>query len=108
MQEANGGLPADTLTTFEPQADGSLKPVQSWTAGGMMPRTFSFNLKGNMIAVGTNQSIVIMARDVKTGELGQTLSRDELGAAVTNIVWDEDDDSESYGIPLFIGERNVY
>lgn len=90
--------PSDSLATYEINANGTLTFKQLWAAGGLFPRQFSINKAGDMVAVGLQEScrVVILARDVDSGLLGQPVAFTTVGtcadgnlAGPTRIVWDE-------------------
>lgn len=91
-----GSGPSDTLSTFRINSDGTLKLVQLAPSGGWSPRQFSFNKKGDMIAVGhqNNRTVVIWKRDIKSGKIileedGGKLGQVTLTGAVVATIWDE-------------------
>ncbi|KAF4340678.1 hypothetical protein FBEOM_5394 [Fusarium beomiforme] len=91
-----GSGPSDTLTVFQINEDGTLKPIQAVPSGGYLPRQFSFNKAGDMIAVGhqVNQTVVIWKRDVKSGKIiteqeGGKLAQVKLTGDVVATIWDE-------------------
>lgn len=67
-------------------------------AGGSYPRHFSVNKKGDLVAVGLQNSgrVVIYERCVKTGMVRDKPVADIEGlGAVTNVVWDEGEGAEA-------------
>ncbi|KAF5655345.1 hypothetical protein F25303_657 [Fusarium sp. NRRL 25303] len=91
-----GSGPSDTLTVFQINEDGTLKPIQAVPSGGYLPRQFSFNKAGDKIAVGhqVNQTVVIWKRDVKSGKIiteqeGGKLAQVKLTGDVVATIWDE-------------------
>ena len=66
---------------------------------GFYPRTFSIRKSGDQVAIGNQLSgtVVIVARDPKTGELGEKLasvnvrsnSTISVGGGVSSVVWDQ-------------------
>ncbi|CVL01362.1 uncharacterized protein FPRN_11637 [Fusarium proliferatum] len=91
-----GSGPSDTLTVFQINEDGTLKPIQAVPSGGYLPRQFSFNKAGDRIAVGhqVNQTVVIWKRDVKSGKIiteqeGGKLAQVKLTGDVVATIWDE-------------------
>ncbi|KAF5534400.1 hypothetical protein FMEXI_11300 [Fusarium mexicanum] len=91
-----GSGPSDTLTVFQINENGTLKPIQAVPSGGYLPRQFSFNKAGDKIAVGhqVNQTVVIWKRDVKSGKIiteqeGGKLAQVKLTGDVVATIWDE-------------------
>ncbi|KAH7123518.1 Lactonase, 7-bladed beta-propeller-domain-containing protein [Dactylonectria estremocensis] len=91
-----GSGPSDTLSTFKIKSDGTLERVQLAPSGGWSPRQFSFNKKGDMIAVGhqNNRTVVIWKRDIKSGKIiseedGGKLGQVTLTGPVVATIWDE-------------------
>jgi 6-phosphogluconolactonase (cycloisomerase 2 family) len=89
---------SDSLATYAIDNKGGLTFKQLWPAGGLFPRQFSINKTGDMVAVGLQNScrVVVLARDVEQGILGQPLAAISLGNCVgdslagpTMIVWDD-------------------
>lgn len=92
-----GSGPSDTLSTFSINEDGTLDLIQLAPSGGWLPRQFSFNKKGDMIAVGhqPNQTVVIWKRDLETGKIiteeeGGKLGQVRLSGPVVFSLWYED------------------
>lgn len=88
--------PSDTLSTWAINEDGTLEFVQNAPSGGYLPRQFSINKAGDMIAVGhqVNQTVVIWKRDVETGKIlteeeGGKLGETLLTGPVVSTIWDE-------------------
>ncbi|KAK7428118.1 hypothetical protein QQZ08_005357 [Neonectria magnoliae] len=91
-----GSGPSDTLSTFRIKHDGTLELVQLAPSGGWSPRQFSFNKKGDMIAVGhqNNRTLVIWKRDIRSGKIileedGGKLGQVTLTGPVVATIWDE-------------------
>ena len=84
-------IPADSLTTFELQNDGSLVFVQLWPCGGLYPRQFSINPSGTLLAVGNQLSanVALLSRDPATGLIGEPLARIPLDGNITCVVFDQ-------------------
>lgn len=57
----------------------------------MGPRHFSFNEAGDLLAVGLQEDfrVVVMARDVETGEVGDIVAALDLEGEITCVVFDE-------------------
>ena len=92
LPEPDGSLiESDSLSTFQLQDDGTLVWHQLWPSGGLYPRQFSIDKTGSLVAVGHqyDQNIVILARDVATGLIGEPLARMKVPGNTTCIQWDE-------------------
>lgn len=85
----------DSLATFAIGADAALTFKGLAAAGGISPRHISFNKAGDMIAVSlyVSAKMVILARDVVTGVIGNAIASIPVGVApdkgAMNTVWDE-------------------
>ncbi len=57
----------------------------------MYPRQFSIDGTGSLIAVGNqnSQNVVVLARDVATGLIGEPVARMGLPGNTTCVMWDE-------------------
>jgi 6-phosphogluconolactonase (cycloisomerase 2 family) len=69
-----GTIKSDPLITFSiNERSGTLCLVQIAPAGGMNPRGFSLNKKGDLVAsaLQDDNRVVIIKRDLKTGKLGE-------------------------------------
>lgn len=99
---AAGGAPAgarivsDPLVSFSiDQATGALAIVQRAPAGGRNPRGFSINKAGTLVAsaLQDDNRVVVYARDVKTGQLGDAVAWATVGAGENNgpnyVIFDE-------------------
>lgn len=84
-------IPSDSISTFRLNTDGTLTFIQLAPAGGSYPRQFSINAIGDLVAVGLQYSalVVIKARDVATGLIGETLAQTTVAGNVTSVRWDE-------------------
>ncbi|KAJ4379660.1 hypothetical protein N0V86_004842 [Didymella sp. IMI 355093] len=82
---------SDSLTTFRINDDGTLELVQIAPSGGHLPRQFSLNRKGDKVAVGhqMNSTVVIWARDVRSGKIGEKLAETEVNGPAVFVGWDE-------------------
>ncbi|KAK3674313.1 hypothetical protein LTR78_005782 [Recurvomyces mirabilis] len=92
LPEPDGSvIKSDSLSTFQLQDDGTLVWHQLWPSGGFYPRQFSIDKTGSLVAVGHqyDQNIVILARDVATGLIGEPLARMKVPGNTTCIQWDE-------------------
>lgn len=70
--------------------------LQNAPSGGWLPRQFSLNSAGDMLAVGhqSNHTVVIWKRDVDTGlivveEEGGKIGEVLLSGPVVSTIWDE-------------------
>jgi 6-phosphogluconolactonase (cycloisomerase 2 family) len=85
-------IPSDSLTTFQPAANGSFKFVGLAASGGSFPRHFSFNKDGSLVAVGNQNSVPstvdIFPRDVSSGKIGDRIASAKLPGAVNNVIWE--------------------
>ena len=62
------------MTSYKIGTDGTLTYGSTTSSFGTYPRTFQINKAGDMVAIGdqTTSNIAIVARDAKTGALGNT------------------------------------
>ncbi|UPX18820.1 uncharacterized protein EKO05_0009109 [Ascochyta rabiei] len=83
--------PSDSLATFSIQDDGSLRLVQIAPSGGHLPRQFSINKRGDKVAVGHqgNSTVVVLERDISSGEIGGKVADVNLRGPVVFVGWDE-------------------
>ncbi|KAL3420579.1 YkgB [Phlyctema vagabunda] len=87
--------PSDTIASFAiNQEDESLSLIQLAPSGGYLPRQFSLNKDGSLVAVGhqTNRTVVIWERDVASGLIATEngpLASVVLSGAVACTLWDE-------------------
>ncbi|KAL8898390.1 MAG: hypothetical protein Q9207_006724, partial [Kuettlingeria erythrocarpa] len=89
-------IASDTLASFTlPKASDSSKALLYRgvsPAGGLFPRHFSINRKGDLVAVGLQNSgrVVVYERCLQSGKIGDRALADIEGlGAVTSVVWDE-------------------
>ncbi|KAI1474409.1 3-carboxy-cis,cis-mucoante lactonizing enzyme [Daldinia eschscholtzii] len=67
----------DSLVTYSiDPSSGEIKFVEATPAHAWFPRTFSINKAGDLVAVGgqTSSNVAIVARDPKTGKLGDLVA----------------------------------
>ncbi|KAI0095979.1 3-carboxy-cis,cis-mucoante lactonizing enzyme [Daldinia grandis] len=67
----------DSLVTYSiDPSSGDIKFVEATPAHAWFPRTFSINKAGDLVAVGgqTSSNVAIIARDPKTGKLGDLVA----------------------------------
>jgi 6-phosphogluconolactonase (cycloisomerase 2 family) len=85
-------IPSDPIMTFTVDHDtGALDLIQTFPAGGMIPRHFSINKAGTLLAVGLQGDgrVVIIDRDVETGKLKDFIANAEGLGEVTCAIFDE-------------------
>lgn len=82
---------SDSLATFALKEDGTLDFQRLTPAGGSFPRQFSMNKDGSLVGVGLQYSsrVVILSRDIKTGEIGDPVAAIALPGQITCVRWDE-------------------
>ncbi|KAF2166989.1 hypothetical protein M409DRAFT_54747 [Zasmidium cellare ATCC 36951] len=120
IPQRNGSVVvSDSLTTFALQYDGTLlwhqtwptgKPacrilhkapslIQSVSTGGSIPRHYSINSAGTLVAVGNqyDQNVAILLRDPSSGLVGKEVVKIELTGNVTCVVWDEETSVNTFG-----------
>ncbi|KAI1759706.1 putative isomerase YbhE [Hypoxylon sp. FL1150] len=86
-------IPSDPIITFSiDRATGNLTKVQEFPAGGSGPRHFSINADGNLLAVALQADgrVVIIDRDVETGELKDYLAYTNVEGELTTAIFRED------------------
>jgi len=84
-------LPSDALIVWTiDHATGKLSNAQRAPAGGMNPRQFSVNAKGDLAAVGLQDDgrVVILERK-KDGSFGNILASVMIAGSPTSVIWDE-------------------
>jgi len=89
---------SDSLATFRVKDDGSLDFVQLAAAGGLFPRAFQVNLKGDrvLVAAQTDSKITVLDRNPQTGIIGNVLAElainttvDGVAAGLPAAIWNE-------------------
>ncbi|KAK5998606.1 putative 6-phosphogluconolactonase -like protein [Cladobotryum mycophilum] len=83
---------SDPLINFSIDAStGALTAIQTSPAGGKFPRQFSINKAGTLLAVGlqSDARVVLIARDVKTGKLGNFVGYANIAGEITAAIFDE-------------------
>ncbi|KAI1379500.1 putative isomerase YbhE [Hypoxylon crocopeplum] len=86
-------IPSDPIITYSiDRATGNLTKVQEFAAGGRVPRHFSINADGNLLAVSLQGDgrVVIIERDVKTGLLKDYVAYADIEGEVTAAIFGED------------------
>ena len=65
--------------------------LQTFAAGGMIPRHFSFNKAGTLVAVALQGSgrVVIIRRNPETGLLTDYVANADIAGEVNNIIFNE-------------------
>ncbi|RDW85088.1 hypothetical protein BP6252_02678 [Coleophoma cylindrospora] len=84
----------DTLSTFLINPDGTLTLHQLAPTGGYLPRQFSINKAGDMVAIGhqVNNTVVVWERDIESGMIvteGGPLAQAVLSGNVVMTIWDD-------------------
>lgn len=86
-------LPSDSLAVYGIQANGSLAFTQLFPAGGSFARSIDINKKGNLVAVGLQNSgrVVVLPRNTTDGTLSNPIAYYETPTVgqVTSVHWDE-------------------
>ncbi|ORY64979.1 Lactonase, 7-bladed beta-propeller-domain-containing protein [Pseudomassariella vexata] len=83
---------SDAIISFSlDHATGGLTHVQTAPSGGRIPRQFSINKAGDMVAIGLQSDgrVVVVKRDVQTGLLGNFLASADIAGEVTAVIFDE-------------------
>lgn len=87
-------IPSDSIASFNIPANGqgnfTFKRLSP--AGGLYPRHFSLNRRGDLVAVGLQNSgrVAVFERCVETGAIGEDAVADFEGLGqVSSLVWDE-------------------
>lgn len=94
------GTQQDSAATFAiDPASGKLSFVEATNTHTYFPRTFAINKAGDAVAWGgqTSSTIVVVARNVSTGRLGDVVAQLQVGApgtvnnedGLSAVVWDE-------------------
>ncbi|CRK16853.1 hypothetical protein BN1723_017493, partial [Verticillium longisporum] len=85
-----GDIESDSLITYliSPET-GELVFLQKFPAGGLIPRHFSMNGNGSLIAVAVQQDgrVVILRRSVETGQLKEIIASIKLEGEVTAVIF---------------------
>ncbi|OLN97634.1 putative 6-phosphogluconolactonase-like protein 1 [Colletotrichum chlorophyti] len=85
-------IPSDSLNTFTIDAQtGELTLLQKFPSGGRIPRQFSVNKAGDLVAVGlqSDSRVVIISRDAVSGQLGEIIASTKVEGEVTAVIFDE-------------------
>ncbi|ODA76383.1 hypothetical protein RJ55_08229 [Drechmeria coniospora] len=87
----DGQIVSDPIVNFSIDDDGSLRLLQDVPAGGRVPRQFSMNKSGTLLAVGlqSDMRVVLISRDPETGRLGRFAGYADLEGEITSVVFNE-------------------
>lgn len=83
---------SDTLINFSiDTSTGLLTQIQAAPAGGRMPRQFSINTEGDLVAVGLQEDgrVVVIERDTETGLLGGFVAAVPVEGEVTCVIFND-------------------
>ncbi|KOS17740.1 Uncharacterized protein ESCO_002963 [Escovopsis weberi] len=83
---------SDPIINFSIDAEtGHLTRIQTVSAGGKFPRHFSINKAGTLVAVGLqlDSRVAVIARDPKSGLLGDFVAYANVAGEITCAVFDE-------------------
>ncbi|KAM0503567.1 hypothetical protein D7B24_004724 [Verticillium nonalfalfae] len=85
-----GDIESDSLITYliSPET-GELVFLQKFPAGGLIPRHFSTNGNGSLVAVAVQQDgrVVILRRNAETGQLQEIIASIKLEGEVTAVIF---------------------
>ena len=81
----------DSLATFSLNGASRFRFQRLTSAGGSFPRSFALNKAEDLVAVALQQSssVVILARNVTSGAIGEQVAQIGVEGQVTSVVWDE-------------------
>lgn len=85
-------ISSDAIITFSVNStSGDLTHVQTFASGGRIPRHFSINKAGDMLAVGlqADSRVVVIERNVESGCLERFLANATVAGEVTGVLFDE-------------------
>lgn len=100
IRSDQGFAPDDSMITLNrsPQ-NGSVSLRNRTDASGKVPRTFSINRAGDLVAIGDQSSstVAIVRRDRETGDLGEEVAILQVGEpgkvgtaeGLSSVIWDE-------------------
>ena len=85
------GTGIDSLAVYRLTVDGTFAFQSLYSSGGNYPRTYRINKAGDLVVVGDQYSdaVVVLERNVSTGEIGKTVGSVTLGGQVSSVIWDE-------------------
>ncbi|TEA16855.1 putative 6-phosphogluconolactonase [Colletotrichum sidae] len=85
-------VPSDSLNSFSINSKtGELTLLQKFPAGGRMPRQFSVNKAGSLVAVGlqSDSRVVVISRDAASGKMGEIIASAKVEGEVTAVIFNE-------------------
>lgn len=88
----NTAIVSDPLISFAIDCEtGSLTPLQEAAAGGRVPRQFSVNKAGTLVAVGLQADgrVVVIERDAQSGQLGRFIGYANVEGQITTVIFDD-------------------
>ncbi|KAK6075642.1 extracellular aldonolactonase [Seiridium cupressi] len=83
---------SDVIISFSiDHSSGELSYLQSFPSGGRVPRQFSINKAGDLVAVGlqSDSRVVVIERDVNTGLLKHFVASAAVAGEVTAVIFNE-------------------
>lgn len=100
VRSDQGFPPNDSMVVLDrAPKDGAVSLRKTSSAYGKVPRTFSINRAGDLVAIGNQASatVAIVRRDRKTGELGEQVAVLQVGEpgkvgsaeGLSSVIWDE-------------------
>lgn len=100
IRSDQGFAPNDSMVVLDREAkDGAVSLRKTSSSYGKVPRTFSINRAGDLVAVGNQASanVAIVRRDAKTGDLGEQVAVLQVGEpgkvglaeGLSSVIWDE-------------------
>ncbi|KAJ5964161.1 uncharacterized protein N7479_004037 [Penicillium vulpinum] len=95
-----GHPPNDSLSVLTRSPNGTVTFSQLTSSHGTVPRTFSINKKGTLLAIGCQASsnVAIVKRDLESGKLGNLVANLQVGqpgqasnssTGLSSIIWEE-------------------
>ncbi|EFQ33185.1 uncharacterized protein GLRG_08329 [Colletotrichum graminicola M1.001] len=85
-------IPSDSLNSFSiDEQTGALTLLQTFPAGGRIPRQFSVNKAGDLVAVGlqSDSRVVIISRNATSGKLVDIIASSKVEGEVTAVIFGE-------------------
>lgn len=99
VRSDQGFAPNDSMVVLDRAKDGAVSLRKASSAYGKVPRTFSINRAGDLVAIGNQASatVAIVRRDRKTGDLGEQVAVLQVGEpgkvglaeGLSSVIWDE-------------------
>lgn len=83
---------SDAIISFSiDHSCGGLSLLQLFPAGGRIPRQFSVNKAGDLVAVGlqSDSRVVIIERDIESGLLQRFIANATVAGEVTAVIFNE-------------------